>query len=129
MRINIDYAELDDLLVKYQETQENKLTRNDVKFLKNVLWTIAELNNNAQSKVHFMLDGCDISFGAEAPVDMTLAELLKQCDRITPDWCACGIRSYNPERDYSRVELSFDYDDVKKVDDPVSCTIRPKEGT
>jgi len=88
---------------------------------------IVGLNNEANKKVHFILDGCDISFGAEAPADMTLAELLKQCDRIQPDWCACGIRSYDPEHDYSQVELSFDYDDVRKVHDPVSCRIMPKE--
>jgi len=88
---------------------------------------IVGLHNEANKKVHFILDGCDISFGAEAPADMTLAELLKQCDRIQPDWCACGIRSYDPKHDYSRVELSFDYDDVRKVYDPVSCRITPKE--
>ena len=128
MRISIDYADLDDLLVKYQETQEDKLTRNEVKFLKSVLFALADMNSKENKLVHFMLDGCDISFGAEAPADMTLAELLKQCDRIKPDYCACGIRSYHPENDYSRVELSFDYDDVKKVYFPVGCTILPKEG-
>lgn len=79
-------------------------------------------------RVRFILDGCDISFGAEAPADMTLAELLKQCDRIKPDWCACGIRSCNPERDYSQIELSFDYDDVRKTDDDVPCSIEANDG-
>ena len=32
----------------------------------------------------FVLNGCDISFVAEAPADITLEQLLKQCDRIRP---------------------------------------------
>ena len=60
--------------------------------------------------LRFMLDGCDISFAAEAPADMTLTQLLKQCDRIHPDWCACGIRSNNKKPD-----LIFGYDSVDYV--------------
>ena len=41
-----------------------------------------------------VLDGCDISFLAEAPRDITLEQLLKQADKIKPMWCACGICSY-----------------------------------
>ena len=41
----------------------------------------------------FRLDGYDIFFIAEAPEDITLKQLLKQCDKIEPDWGACGIRS------------------------------------
>lgn len=37
--------------------------------------------------MRFVLDGCDISFVAEAPSDITLEQLLKQCDKIKPDWC------------------------------------------
>ena len=43
--------------------------------------------------IKFVLDGCDISFVAEAPEDITLKQLLEQCDKITPMWCACGISS------------------------------------
>lgn len=72
----------------------------------------------------FILDGCDISFYAEAPEDMTLKQLLTQCDRITPDWCACGIKSSNqPDKD---TELIFTYDDVQKTSDDVSCKIKPR---
>lgn len=39
----------------------------------------------------FVLNGCDILLIADAPEDMTLKELLVMCDRIKPDWCACGI--------------------------------------
>lgn len=76
----------------------------------------------------FKLDGCDISFYAEAPEDITLKQLLKQCDRIKPDWCACGIRSLDPFYDGNPLtEIYIDYDDVRKANDDVSCRIRPKE--
>ena len=70
----------------------------------------------------FILDGCDISFVAEAPEDITLKELLAQTDRIKPDWCACGIRSWVPE-DYSKTEILITKDSVELVDDNVNATI------
>ncbi len=73
----------------------------------------------------FVLNGCDISFTAEAPEDITLKQLLKQCDKITPDWCACGICSYEAmeyEEDYP-VEIIIGYDSIQKANDNVSCTI------
>lgn len=72
----------------------------------------------------FILNGCNISFYAEAPEDITLKQLLVQCDRITPDWCACGICSSNQPDDYT--ELIFTYDDVYKTNDDVSCKIKPR---
>ena len=33
-------------------------------------------------KIKFVLNGCDISFYAIAPKDITLEQLLKQCDKI-----------------------------------------------
>lgn len=75
-------------------------------------------------KIKFLLDGCDISFYAEAPADMTLEQLLKQCDRIEPDYCRCGIRSADFDDD--RLELRFDYDDVEKVDADAPCKIWEK---
>lgn len=41
--------------------------------------------------IRFILNGCDISFIAEAPEDITLKELLAQTDKIKPEWCACGF--------------------------------------
>ena len=77
----------------------------------------------------FILDGCDISFTAEAPEDITLKQLLKQCDKINPDWCACGICSYEKlgYKEGTPAEIIFDYDSVKKANDDVSCTIVDKE--
>ena len=69
----------------------------------------------------FVLKGCDISFIAEAPKDITLEQLLKQCDRIKPDWCACGICSCG---DDEKVEIRIDYDNVYKVDEDAPCKIK-----
>ena len=85
------------------------------------------------NRIKFILDGCDISFVAEAPEDITLKQLLKQCDRIHPSWCACGIKSiekdnedlkeefqnFNPEAD-----IIIDYDDIRKANEDVSCSIK-----
>ena len=74
--------------------------------------------------IKFILNGCDISFIAEAPEDITLKQLLVQCDKIKPHWCACGICSYEKvyKHDYG-VELSIGYDNIKKIDKEVSCEI------
>ncbi len=71
--------------------------------------------------VKFLLNGCDISFIATAPKDITLEQLLKQCDKIKPDWCACGIRSWN--EDFGDVEIMIEYDSVRKANEDVSCRI------
>ena len=72
----------------------------------------------------FILNGCDISFIAEAPEDITLKQLLKQCDKIKPYWCACGICSYEKEyeNDYEP-EIIIGYDSIRKANDDVSCKI------
>lgn len=73
----------------------------------------------------FVLNGCDISFTAEAPEDITLKQLLKQCDKIKPDYCACGICSYEAAgyTNADKVEIIIGYDDIRKVDEGVSCEI------
>lgn len=78
--------------------------------------------------INFVLNGCDISFYAQAPADITLEQLLKQADRIEPDWCECGIRSEIPEWDDKfNPEIVFKYDDVIKTSDDVNCTIHEDE--
>lgn len=74
----------------------------------------------------FLLNGCDISFVAEAPEDITLKQLLKQCDRIIPDWCACGIYSleYAHLSENTETEIIFDYESVKKANSSVPCKIK-----
>lgn len=74
----------------------------------------------------FILNGCDISFIAEAPEDITLKQLLKQCDKIKPDWCACGICSY--EQKFGKypdlkTDIIIGYDSIRKTDENVCCTI------
>lgn len=73
----------------------------------------------------FVLNGCDILFIAEAPADITLEQLIKQCDRIEPNWCACGICSLNKIgfSEDVKTEIFIDYDDVTKANDNVSCKI------
>lgn len=71
----------------------------------------------------FILDGCDISFIAEAPDDMTVSQLVKQSARIDPDWCACGIRPAEPWEIEIGPEIVFDYYNVRKTSDDVNCTI------
>lgn len=75
-------------------------------------------------KIRFWLNGCDISFVAEAPADMTVEQLVKQGSRIKPDWCACGIRGLDDDEKNMKTEIVFDYNDVTKVDEDVSCTIK-----
>lgn len=74
-------------------------------------------------RIKFVLDGCDISFRAEAPADITLEQLLIQCDRVKPDWCTCGIHSGEPN---DRTEIVFDYNDVYKADEYAPCQILPR---
>lgn len=75
--------------------------------------------------IQFVLDGCDISFIAEAPEDITLKQLLAQCDKIKPDWCACGICSVEKVfRDMKvNTEILIGYDSIKKLDKDASCSI------
>lgn len=74
--------------------------------------------------IKFILNGCDISFIAEAPEDITLKQLLAQCDKIKPHWCACGICSYEKifQCDH-KAEILIGYDSIEKLDEGVSCWI------
>lgn len=77
-------------------------------------------------KLKFVLNGCDISFIAEAPHNITLEQLLKQTDKIKPDWCACGICSLEAaglNSEYNPVEIFIDYNGIRKAGNDVSCTI------
>lgn len=76
--------------------------------------------------INFILDGCHIFFYAQAPANITLEQLLKQADRIEPEWCACGIRSDAPEwraTDEFKPDIIFTYDDVIKTSDSADCII------
>lgn len=70
-------------------------------------------------KIKFILNGCDIWFIAEAPEDITLKQLLKQCDKIKPHWCSCGICSVSKSGHGAEAapEISIGYDSIKKIDE------------
>ena len=76
-------------------------------------------------KIKFVLNGCDIWFVAEAPENITLKQLLKQCDKIKPHWCACGICSSGKNGHSSEAvpEISIDYNSIKKIDEDASFDI------
>lgn len=76
----------------------------------------------------FVLNGCDISFIAEAPEDITLKELIEQCDKIQPMWCGCGICSleYKDYPENIETEIFIDRDSVRKANDDVPCWILDK---
>lgn len=78
--------------------------------------------------IRFLLNGCDIYFRAEAPEDITLKQLLEQCDKIKPNWCACGICSYKADGidENKEPEIIIGYDSIKKANDEVECTIVEK---
>lgn len=74
----------------------------------------------------FLLNGCDIYFVAEAPADITLEQLLKQCDKIKLDWCDCGICSL--ERgglsETASLDIIIGYDSIRKANEDVNCTLK-----
>ena len=73
-------------------------------------------------KIKFRLAGCDIWFIAQAPNDITLEQLLKHCNRIVPDYCACGINNIGIDED-DEVQLDIDYNDIQKLDEDAPCEI------
>lgn len=75
------------------------------------------------ANIRFVLNGCDISFIAEAPEDITLKELLAQTDKIRPDWCACGIRSIGKYEKELNTEIFITKNSVRLANENVSATI------
>lgn len=76
--------------------------------------------------IRFVLNGCDISFEAKAPADITLKQLLVQCDRIVPDYCACGICT-SDTKDDRWLDMIITYDDIEVVTKYPSFKIKPKK--
>ena len=75
------------------------------------------------ANIKFLLNGCDISFTAKAPEDITLKELLAQTDKLKPDWCACGIRSLSPRDYWEETEVFITKNSIRLANDDVSATI------
>lgn len=81
-----------------------------------------------EKRIKFILNGCDISFVAEAPADITLEQLLKQCDKIKPACCACGIKTADDYYSDTDPEVIIGYDSIRKSSKDVSCSIVRGEG-
>lgn len=75
-------------------------------------------------KIKFLLAGCDISFVAEAPADMTVKQLLDQASKINPWWCDCGVHYLRKSMKDFSPEISFDYNGVKKTREDVECDVK-----
>lgn len=76
--------------------------------------------------IKFLLNGCDINFVAEAPADITFEQLLKQCDKIIPDYCACGICSLDTAGYDKNIktEVQIGYNSIEKVSTDASFTLK-----
>ena len=77
-----------------------------------------------------LLTGCTTE-KTDTQKDITLEQLLKQCDKIEPDWCACGIKSINKyneglteEYQNPKAEIIIDYNSIKKANEDVSCKLK-----
>lgn len=79
-------------------------------------------------KIKFLLAGCDISFIAEAPADMTVKQLLDQASKIQPLWCDCGVHYLSKNMKDLPPEISFDYNSVKKLNEEIACDIDEEMG-
>ena len=51
---------------------------------------------------------------------------LVKCDKIHPDWCACGICSLKAAgyKECPPVEITIGYDSIEKTDENVACSIK-----
>ena len=54
---------------------------------------------------------------------ITLKQLLKQCDKIKPYWCACGIKSLDEDETNWEPKIIIDYDSIEKAGESVTCQI------
>lgn len=90
-------------------------------------------NMNKSKTIKFALQGQDNYFIVEAPADITLEQLLKQCDKIEPDWGSSGIYT---AKDNDTVGIRIGYDSIELV--PIgysdygepyyeSCTIKGQD--
>ena len=80
--------------------------------------------DNDTTPTKFILDGYDIYIKCVAPADITLKQLLKQCDRIKPAWYGCGIKSDFMHN--APVDIAIMYDSITKVSEHAPCTILPE---
>lgn len=77
--------------------------------------------------MRFVLIGYHISFIVEAPEDITLRQLIEQCDKIVKEWCNCGICSLDSAgfSNRNKTNIKIGYDDIDiicaDVPSPIYC--------
>ena len=81
--------------------------------------------DNDTTPTNFVFIAHDNYLKIVAPADITLKQLLKQCDRIKNPWCACGLKSdFIPE---APVDIIIMYDSITKVAENAPFIILPEE--
>ena len=80
--------------------------------------------DNDTTPTNFVFIARDNYLKIVAPADLTLKQLLKQCDRIKSAWHDCGIKS--DVMPTAHVEIAITYDSISKVDQDADCTILPE---
>ena len=81
--------------------------------------------DNDTTPTKFIIEGRDTFLKGIAPADITLKQLLKQCDRIKTSRYACVLKSdFMPE---APVDIIIMYDSITKVAEHAPCTILPEE--
>ena len=81
--------------------------------------------DNDTTPTKFIIEGYNTFVKGIAPADITLKQLLKQCDRIKLAWHDCGIKSdFLPE---APIDIIIMYDSITKVAEHAPCTILPEE--
>ena len=80
-------------------------------------------NDNTPTK--FIIEARGTYLKIVAPADITLKQLLKQCDRIKGARHSCALKSdFIPE---VPVDIIIMYDSISKVYEDAPCTILPEE--
>lgn len=81
--------------------------------------------DNDTTPTKFIIEGYDTFLKGIAPADITLKQLLKQCDRIKTARYGCALQSdFIPE---APVDIIIMYDSISKVYEDAPCTILPEE--
>lgn len=81
--------------------------------------------DNDTTPTKFIIEGRDTFLKGVAPADITLKQLLKQCDRIKVAWHSCGLKSdFIPE---APIDIFIMYDSITKVGEHAPCIILPEE--
>ena len=81
--------------------------------------------DNDTTPINFVFINRDSYLKIVAPADITLKQLLKQCDRIKPAWHGCGIKSDIMPK--APIDIIIMYDSITKVVEDAPCTILPEE--